>query len=370
MNPLSQTLPARLKRWFGAADTAIAPDHDELEMTQASPHKQTAQVIEKFIETNTRVVEVHDILQGQLDGIAGLTQDASEGLVTSLQAIEGAVDTALGDIQQSMSASEHLSTSGAERIAAVHDKVAEMTAYMKQRELEHQMHRDRVSEVLREINRLTQLTGLVKNIATQTNLLAINAAIEAARSGEHGRGFAVVAEEVRKLSAQSQDAAEQIDAGIGTAVDMVQGQMNHILDEEKVATENRRLRSFTSELSTMAGQYDAIEKLNEQVLTSMSGGVRAVQDRVIDTFAKVQFQDITRQRLEQIGSAHSTLDEHLAWLNANAGCAEVVLQSQPPSTDMIYQDYVMDSQRSIHEGRANTPVGEASAGAAPKIDLF
>lgn len=84
------------------------------------------------------------------------------------------------------------------------------------------------SQVVTQTENIRNIIGFIRDIAAQTNLLALNAAIEAARAGEHGRGFAVVADEVRNLAERTQKSLSEIEVNIGTLVESVNKSMQSI----------------------------------------------------------------------------------------------------------------------------------------------
>jgi methyl-accepting chemotaxis protein len=214
--------------------------------------------------------------------------------------------------------------------------------------------------------------ALVKDISSQTNLLALNAAIEAARAGEVGRGFAVVADEVRKLSSETDIAVTKIQQGIGNVVTSIENQFRSKLDLSSVNQQKQILENFTVHLQSMGHNYQHLMKRDAVLQGKLNTSSHTMASMFLDVLASIQFQDVTRQQIEQVQHALDRLDSHVGQMVEMMQSKEFSSESTLKGhIDKIYEGYVMDTQREIHTSAVGSGVqNDKESAGLQKVELF
>jgi methyl-accepting chemotaxis protein len=271
----------------------------------------------------TIVGQMHGYADQVVDSAHALAKDTANIVSGSQRQSDAATDTASAVEEMSVSISSVadnatqvalLSSESMVRANRGQASLNEMMGEIAQVENAVRMMADSVNAFVKSTQTITSMTQQVRDIAEQTNLLALNAAIEAARAGEQGRGFAVVADEVRKLAEKSAQSASQIDVVTKTLGDQseqvernvqsgllsLQSSQKHMQEvatvlvqaNEAVTSVNTGVDDITASANEQKRASQDITRNVENIATMAEANYASVQGAVqaVDTMGKVAEQ--------------------------------------------------------------------------------
>jgi len=295
-----------------------------LQATANDEFSQVSRNINKFIEKLHEIVKKSKTISNENASISEeLSRTASEvvrNVDTESKIVESTKEEGIALVKSIESSvvkakdSQKALSNTQQDISDVKAKVEHLEHTMQATAAKEQGLAERLNTVSHNANEVKDVLNIIRDIADQTNLLALNAAIEAARAGEHGRGFAVVADEVRKLAERTQKSLVEIDATINVVVQSI---MDANTDITANAQEVNALASIAIELQ------EGMNNVATIIHKTIDESHHTVND-FIDTASKIkkivdEIEKINLISKENVGSIDnvSQASEHLHVMTEN-----------------------------------------------------
>jgi methyl-accepting chemotaxis protein len=269
------------------------------------------------------------------------TEEAVVALSARFSGIVDRLDSALGT---------QGSDSSAQIIAAEAEEGARHLAQVMDALRTIQESRNALAQEIRALvvytNELQSMSADVEKIAFQTNMLSLNAAIEAAHAGDSGRGFAVIAQAVRTLSATARDTSKRI----SKKAQMINSALIETgLQNERVSSEDKQaVEASEVSIRTVLDSFRERTQRLSQIAQQSGQESKVIKDAICESLVQLQFQDRVGQILSQLAKSMTDLNE----LPSDDDSGISVQDRVRNRIEHMASSYTTDEQRRIHQGLA------------------
>ena len=304
MNLMKQNMNAMVAKIIDYANQ-LASSSEELTASSEETTKATEQVTESITNISESSADQSEMANAMQEDV----MDVSE-IIARIQGNMKKVNAAVDDTASRVEEGKQQVDDSSDKMGMIQQQTA--TAVSS------------IHELSQKSQEIEGILGLITDISEQTNLLALNAAIEAARAGEHGKGFAVVADEVRKLAEESNRSAGKISGLVGEIQHDIEKATRVMQENESRVEEGRHSISLTGDaFDKIASSKDTIVTLSGEVSSHIESA-NATTGKVVEVVMKT-VQGVEKAT-EEVASIASSAEEQTASMEEVASAAASLSQ--------------------------------------------